>query len=494
MVARSNRARRVTTSRLNSRELQQRCCKSFLSSWAFFLFDVIKVIILITFIKPMLNLSKYRLPFFFLIVLLVISATALTVIYNRGYRIDFYQKVLRPTGILAVSSSPAGAQVFIDGKLKIATNSTLSLSPDEYQVEIRKPDFSSWQKKITIEKEMVTQVEAFLFPRVPDLKPLTFDGAENPQISPDVSKIVYAIPSFNKIEPQNKAGLWVIDLNDSLFGLAHEPRQIAKNSKTLDFSKLNYFWSPDSRQILIDNQTSKENYLIDSNQFNQPLSIIDISDSLPKIIDDWQKENELRKQVKIKKLPEKMQEILWEKIGQFDFSPDGTKMVYVATASAEIPDKLIPPVFAASTQPQSRKIEPNKVYVYDLKEDKNFLIPFNPSAPTQSPTKKISANKKTPTPTPDFRQLLTLNPSTGSGQAFELLTIKWFPTSRHLYWISNDKVIACEYDGINTTTLYSGPFIKPFVFASPGANRFVILAKTNLDKENLKNLYSVSLR
>jgi len=432
----------------------------------------------------MLNLSKYRLPFFFSIVLFLILATTLAVIYNRGYKIDFSKRALKPTGILAISSSPVGAKVYIDGELKTATNNTLTLVPGEYQIELKKPNFISWQKKITIEKELVTQLDAFLFPEVPDLKPLTFEGAENPQVSPDNSKIVYTVPlSVGKTAPQDKAGLWVVDLNDSLLGFSREPRQIARSQKTLDFSQASFFWSPDSRQILVEFKSPSKFLLADSNQFNQPASLVDISSTLPLIISEWQKENGLRQEARIKKLPLKLQEILFQSIGQFDFSADGTKMLYTATASAEIPKILIPPVLAASTQKESRKIEPNKVYVYDLKEDRNFLMPFELPKPT--PTPKPSKTK-TATPAQNLHQLLTFN--------FELLTISWFPTSRHLFWVEKDKVVACEYDGTNTATVYSGPFVFPSVFAPPGANKFMVLAKTNLDKDYQNNLYSVSLR
>lgn len=429
----------------------------------------------------MLDLSKHRLSFFFIIAFFVLFGTLFTIYTTRGYRIDLSEKTFKPTGLLVASSSPSGAQVYIDGKLKTATNNTISLAPGKYNIEIKKDGFVAWKKNLVIVKELVTQADAFLFPQIPDLKPLTFTEVQNPLISPDGTKIVYITPVL-EADITSVAGLWVVDLTDFLFNIGREPRQIAKSSAIgIDFSKANYTWSPDSRQILVEISSPARKYLLDPNQLNSSPTFSDISANLPQIISKWQKETQVRENAKLKKLPEKMLEIFNTKADRIEFSPDQTKVFYVATSSAQIPEKLIPPVFAASTQVESRKIEAQKLYVYDIKEDKNFLVPFEVLKLTPTPTPKKT--KITPTPTP---QLLTFN--------FEFSIPRWFPTSRHLFWIKEDKVIACEFDGTNLTTIYSGPFVKPFVFTAPGANKLVILTQISFDKDTKPNLYAVSLR
>ena len=429
----------------------------------------------------MLDLSKHRLSFFFIIAFFVISATLLAIYTTRGYRLDFSTKTFKPTGLLVASSNPPGAQVFIDGKLKTATNNTISLPPGEYKVEIKKNGFIAWEKTLLLEKELVTQADAFLFPFVPDLKPLTFTEVQNPLISPDNTKIVYSISLPLHEEPGSLAGLWVVDLTDFFFNIGREPRQIVKSNQSLDFSKANYLWLPDSRQILVEFSQPSVKYLLDPNQLNNLSTLKDISASLPELMAKWQKETQVRENAKLSKLPVELQEILNTKATQIEFSSDQTKVLYVATSSAEIPEKLIPKVLAASTQKESRKLEAQKLYVYDIKEDKNFLIPFNLPKPTPTPKPR---SRITPTPPPITYQLSPLIPTVP----------QWFPTSRHLYWIEEDKVVVCEYDGTNLTTIYSGPFVKPFVFAAPGANKLVILTQISFDKDTKPNLYSVSLR
>lgn len=427
----------------------------------------------------MINFSKYRLPVFFTIILFVVVGTFLTIKFTQGYRLDFTNKTLKPTGLLVASSVPKGAQVFVNGELKTATDNTLSLEPGEYEVKIVKDGFLPWQKKLVVEKELVTLAVALLFPKVPDLKPLTFDEAQNPQLSPDGTKIVYSV-SF----PHPKAGLWVMDLTDFIFSLGREPKQIVKSTSTHDFSKAEYSWSLDSKQILVEFEET-EKYLLDANSLNLLSKLTNISHTLPQIYNTWTKEEKLRREAKMKKVPELLAKILTESAKDVEFSPDNTKIMYVATASAQIPPNLLPPVLAASTQPESRNLEPNRLYVYDLKEDRNFLIPVQLPAPTPTPTPTVtSKNRKpvlTPTPTP-------------TPIAQHQSTVRWFPSSRHLYWIEGDRVVACEYDATNCATIYSGPFTQPFVYATPAGDKLVILTNISSDPETKPNLYSVSLK
>ena len=429
----------------------------------------------------MLDLARYRLQFFFAILVFVLCGTFLAIKFAQGYRLDLSSKTFRPTGLLVVSSTPTGAQVFIAGDLKTATNNTLSLPPGKYQVEIRKTGFLPWKKELTIEKELVTQADALLFPGVPDLKPLTFQEVQNPQLSPDGTKVVYDIPLSYP-----EAGLWVMDLTDFFFNIGREPRQIVKSfPQAKDFEKADYFWSPDSKQILASFSQTDEKYLLDSGQLNSPITLTNIAITWPQTANSWQKETQVRQEARLKKLPEEVQKILQTKAEKVTFSPDGSKVLYVATGSAEIPDRLIPPVIAASTQKESRKLEAGRLYAYDLKEDKNFLIPFTPAALTPTPTPSPSKRAKTPSPTPT--PILPENNR-------QFVTPRWFSTSRHLYWIEDNQVLACEYDGTNLTPIYTGPFIKPFVFISPSADRLLVLTKITADEEAKPNLYAVSLR
>src|SRR3989304_7863788 len=117
-----------------------------------------------------MTLVQKRTVIFGGILLAVIGLAVLIIKIASGYLPDLSSKSFLPHGLLVATSLPDGAQIFLDGKLKSATDSTLTLSPDEYLVEIKKDGFFPWQKKLTIKKELVTKADAYLFASFPDLK------------------------------------------------------------------------------------------------------------------------------------------------------------------------------------------------------------------------------------------------------------------------------------------------------------------------------------
>ena len=112
-------------------------------------------------------MTKTRVLFFVATIIIVGLAELYFSLYARGYRFDLKTLRFQPNGILVIKSEPDGASVFINNELKTATNATLSLSPGTYDVEVKKDGFFTWYKRLTIEKEVVTQASASLFKNVP---------------------------------------------------------------------------------------------------------------------------------------------------------------------------------------------------------------------------------------------------------------------------------------------------------------------------------------
>ena len=383
----------------------------------------------------------------FLTVLISIGIVAYFLIkLASGYRPDFNNKTMRPTGLLVANSIPNQASILINGKiLKTKTATTISLTPGEYEIEIKKDGFSSWKKKILIEKELVVKTDAYLFPTYPDLKALTSTSALNPVISPDGKKIVFAVANQDE-----KNGLWILDLTERPLGLARESYQILQSApKGRDFAKATYQWTPSSKQILV--TLAKENFLVEANNLNDPTKLIDVTDQLLTIQKGWKNEEKILEQAKLEKLPEELWQILEQGTKDITFSLDETKVLYTATASASIPKNLIPPLPGANNQPETRDLTSGKTYVYDLKEDRNFAI--------------------------DLPKDIRIN---------------WFPTSKHLFLVQKDKISIIEYDNTNKVDIYSGPFENSFAFPFPSGNKVLVL--TSLSKETPLNLYSISLK
>src|SRR3990167_10917913 len=86
--------------------------------------------------------------------LLILSISTFLIFQARGYKLDFKNKKIEKTGIIAISSLPTGAAIYLNEKLVNATNTNLSdLVPGEYQVKVAKEGYLPWEKKVLVEEE-----------------------------------------------------------------------------------------------------------------------------------------------------------------------------------------------------------------------------------------------------------------------------------------------------------------------------------------------------
>lgn len=104
---------------------------------------------------------------FYSLFLIFVITTPLTIFYARGYSFDWRTKSLVQTGGFYLKSLPADANVIIDGKNKKTTPRLISrLIPKNYAVSVTKNGFSSWQKNLTIEPQLVIEARnIILFPK-----------------------------------------------------------------------------------------------------------------------------------------------------------------------------------------------------------------------------------------------------------------------------------------------------------------------------------------
>jgi len=97
-------------------------------------------------------MKRGRLIFFFSSLVGILVIAFLVIKLAQGYRPDISRRTLRPTGLLVATSIPDGAQLWLDGKLTSATNTTLNLSPDEYQVEIKKDGLAHGKRNLKLKR------------------------------------------------------------------------------------------------------------------------------------------------------------------------------------------------------------------------------------------------------------------------------------------------------------------------------------------------------
>jgi Tol biopolymer transport system component len=382
-------------------------------------------------------MTKVRITVIIITLVIVGAVGYLLSLFARGYRVDTQDISFTPRGLLVANSDPDAAQVIVDGELKTATDATVSLPPGTYDVTIKKEGYLEWNKTLLIEKEVVTQINAFLFSSAPSLSALTFSGSVNPVLSPDYNKIAYAVP---------KNGLWVTETVNLPIGFNREPRQITDG----DLTDTTWQWSPDSREILLTTKAGAD-YLLDASEFTTELLRENVTNRKPAILKDWEELRTKKLKAQIAKLPDELEAIFGKNAKNIVFSPDENKILYTATIDTTIPEGLVKPLPGASTQKQERAIKRDQKYVYDIKEDKNFEI-------------------------------------TGADQ-----DTYWLPTSAHIILPQKDKIVIADYDGTNHQEVYSGSYLAPHAYPYSNSNTLIIL--TNLGTtQGFPNLYLLNLK
>lgn len=400
----------------------------------------------------------------------ILGVSFAVIAYGRGYRIDVKKSSLKPTGLVSATSDPIGAQVFVEGTLKTATNNSFAVEPGWYTVTISKEGYISWQKKIRIQGEVVTRTDAFLFPTNPSLSPLTNLGIDKPTLSPDGSKIAYIIPP-KRLDGvlAKKAGLWAYELSEGPLGRNRDPIQLTTTDAAFDISTTSITWSPDSTEILLDNGITYHLY-----EISKPGTFTDVSITNRSLLADWAEERAIKEHQKLEAFKQPIINLATSSAKIISLSPDETKILYEATAAATIPQVINPALIGTNSTEEQRTIKPGSIYVYDSKEDRNYFL---------LDKKEITAK---PSPTPIKKTTKSVTPGE--------YPIHWFPTSKHLLLTLPGKIDIMEFDRTNWTTIYSGPFVDGFVAPWSNGSRIIIMTNLNGDATTLPNLYTVNLR
>jgi hypothetical protein len=403
-------------------------------------------------------MAKIRLIAFLIGILIVGSVGTFVSYYARGYR--FNPKILKfqPNGILVIKSEPDGASVLINSELKTATNATISLSPGAYDVEVKKDGYFSWYKRLTIDKEIVTQATVSLFKNVPSLSPDTFSGASNPIMTEDGGKIAFSVLPGKDIT-DDKIGLWTLDTFSLPLGFSNDPKRVTDG----DLTNAGYTFSPDGRQIVL--TTSNGMFILDTGSFTPQNQRVNVASQKDITLAEWRKEKTVKNASLTRNLPPELTDILTRKSDGFMFSPDETMILYTASGSGTLPEKLIKPLPGASTQKQERQIQVGRTYIYDIKEDRNFLIYDQPVIIGEKLSEKSSI----------------------------VPALRWMSTSRHLLLAMPNQIVIMDYDGTNKETVYSGSYAQTYAFPFNNTTRLLIL--TNLGAETASpNLYTLTIK
>ncbi len=432
----------------------------------------------------------------------IVVGSFLAIQYAKGNFRLTHQGFVPESGLLAANSFPTGAEIRIDNKLISATDDTLYLEPGQYKVEIIKDGYSSWLKELKIEKELVTQTNAQLFPLAPSLTPLTFTGVENITPSPDGQKLLYYASAASS---ETKNGLYVLDLGSGVLPFSKQTRQISTDPNHFDLSESQAVWSPDSSQILL--ITPSKQMLLDTQRKNDLSLMADVTAQRKRILSEWQEEMYLRERQYLSEFPEEVIAVATKSAQNVYISPDKKRLMYTALKPVTIPENLVPPVPATNTQQEQRTIVPGTIYIYDREEDKNFAVGQDAAGTKDTPTqyKQLLANDLY------LNQPISLESSPSAFSSLQATTsaqtaanfnryhtplythrLQWFPDSKHIFYTENNHILIKEYDDTNHTSLYSGPFINDFVYPWPDGSKLIIV--TSFSPDTAPNLYAIELK
>lgn len=390
-----------------------------------------------------------------IVLLLVSTATYGFILYGKGYRLNLTgkgSKIIAGTGLLVMTSTPNGAKVYLNDSLTTATDDTMNLPPGDYDIRIEKDGYYPWKKHVVLNNEAVTKTDAVLFPVAPKLEAASLLSVENPIVDPTGSFIAYQVSSSSA----ENNGIYIVNLgNRSLLSFGSSTKLIAQD-KIDNFSRSKMEFSPDGAELLATIEAPGQNriYLLKTDQQNPDPQ--DVSLTIEIVRKRWTAQKIQLEQKFEATLPTLERSFIVQNFDKMQVSPEGDKIMYVASQSATMPHFITPPLPSTNSTPETRELLKGSAYVYQIKEDKNYL--FYQKLPNQ-----------------------------------QLPNFIWHPSSAHIVFIENKRIVSMEYDGGNKTTLYAGPFDPSFLYTWPDGSGLIILTNFN-DDTVPPNLYKVGLR
>ncbi len=137
---------------------------------------------------------RVRRSIFYIFLIIFLIMTPAIILYALGYSFDIEKRIIVATGGIYLKSMPSGADIYIDNKSSGKVNKFIKhLLPKIYDVKITKTDFYSWEKKITVEAELVAKATNILL--VPSSPKISLVATESEEylffINPDKEELYY---------------------------------------------------------------------------------------------------------------------------------------------------------------------------------------------------------------------------------------------------------------------------------------------------------------
>lgn len=390
--------------------------------------------------------------------LIIAGFAALAVFLAKGYRLSTQNKMIFGTGILSITSVPDQASVYLDGHLTTATNANVnSLAPKTYDVKIVKDGFIPWEKKLDIKQGFVTDIKATLFPAIPTIYPLTYNGATKLLVSDDGQRAAFIVPGEGDVNLLSikKGGVWVWDMKDQpvAFARGREPHQILSNVGGLDLTNATLQWSPDSNQVLV--KLQDKNLLLNANSVNDTPR--DITAILAATLQGWSDDNKTTRTSRLQTIKDDSFRKVASGSAYLKWSPDDTKLLYSEDGK--------------------------RFKVRDLTEQKTFDLPEAKRSSERIPfswlgdsrhlimSEEDETVRATPLPSP-------INQDNAGAKAL----------------LVSGTISILEFDGGNKSVMYAGKFDPTSVFSWPDSSRLAMISSVPTPTGSQPNLFGINLK
>ncbi|MFZ2026799.1 MAG: PEGA domain-containing protein [Microgenomates group bacterium] len=380
--------------------------------------------------------------------------------YARGYRIDIQKGKVTSTGIIAISSTPQTAQVYVNGALSGVTDLHLTLPYGKYSIEVKKEGYTSWKRDVVLKGELVVTADATLFPLNASLTPLTTIGISQVVSIDKTDKALLFVENENP----EKDGIYVFDQTKRTFSLFPPIKLLA--SKTLfpedvHMKDVKVIFSPDFKQGIVQFKRGEDSisYLLSLEEENTQL--FEVTSSQESLENAWNEEKALETVRLLEIFPKQFAKIASDSFHIISLAPDKSKILYEAKQQITLPYVITPRLVAANQTPEERTLLMGKLYVYDRKEDRNYHI-----ALTESSEEMMKVGD---------------------------VVLVWYPDSRHLVKHEGDKISIVEFDDTSKQIIYSGPHEGSF-FDVTSDGKLLILANLNPQFNKTPDIYAVGIK
>ncbi len=247
--------------------------------------------------------QRTRLTIFLFLLVLFLLVAPLAVFYSLGWRFDWKTKKIIQPGIFYFKVWPKNVEIYLNNNLEEKTDfffgSVLveNLLPGNYNVEIKREGFHSWEKTLEIEKRQATEVKNIvLIPENPNFIVIS-KGTEDFFFSPDNEKIILKNKSnlvseeqswsLKLFELEKNVKSHLIEEKDILEKKVHPVRDSENSEKTQTGSISNGVhlidlkFSPDSKRVLLKVEAKEQlmYYLLEIDVAPTILTPLDFLDS-----------------------------------------------------------------------------------------------------------------------------------------------------------------------------------------------------------------------